>query len=120
MGERIQSIQKGSAPGRGRLGESTDRGGGRAEPRWERGLKQGLECLGRTESDLKTVRKGALWKVAVARHLRERYLIPNPWLSERLNMGTANSLSRLVSRHKSSDADTDKSWKLLENQKYVD
>ncbi len=91
-----------------------------AEPRWERGLKQGLVCLGRTESELKTERKGALWKVALCRHLRERFLVPNPWLAERLNMGTANSLSSLVSRHKSSTAKTDKSWKILKNQEYVD
>lgn len=91
-----------------------------AEPRWERGLEQGLECLGRSGSDLKAERKGAPWKVALARHLRERYHAPNSWLSGRLSMGTANSLSSLVSRHRLAKNKSDKWWKMLKNQEYVD
>ncbi|MCC5789550.1 MAG: transposase, partial [Opitutales bacterium] len=90
------------------------------EPRWERDLKQGLECLGRTETELSTARKGATWKVALARYLRERHLVPNPWLAERLFMGTPNSLSSLISRHRCANVKSDKSWKKLQNQKYVD
>lgn len=91
-----------------------------AEPRWERGLKQGLACLGRNESDLQSERKGAGWKVALARHLREGYLVPNAWLSSRLRMGTPNALSSLMSRHRRSKQRPDKCRDKLKNQEYVD
>lgn len=91
-----------------------------AEPRWERGLKSGLACLGRSEADLQSECKGAAWKVALARHLRERYLVPNAWLSVKLNMGTPNALSSLMSRHRKSKQRRDKCWKILKNQEYVD
>ncbi len=89
------------------------------EPRWERGLKQGLACLGRSEADLLNGRRGAPWKVALARHLRERYLVPNPWLSARLTMGTPNSLSSHLSRHRK-NIRADKDWEILKGQEFVD
>jgi len=44
------------------------------EPRWERAVTGLLAQIGRSESDLALSPKGAPWKVAVARLLRERYL----------------------------------------------
>ena len=37
-----------------------------------------------------------------------------------MNMGTANSLSSLISRHKSTNVRSDDPWKILKNQEYVD
>ncbi len=47
------------------------------EPRWERATVELLKLLGRSEGDLSNAAKGADWKVALARLLRERYLTPN-------------------------------------------
>ena len=89
-------------------------------PFWEHMLSQSLKCLGKTARDLRTERKGAVWKVALARHLRESHLIPNGWLAESLNMGTPNSLSSQISRHRKIAKQNDPQWKLLENQENVD
>ena len=90
------------------------------EPRWEKELKRGLECLARSETELKSERKGAAWKVSLARHLRERHLVPNSWLAERLSMGTPNSLSSQISRHRKANGNNDTSWEKLQNQENVD
>jgi len=47
------------------------------EPRWERAVADLLKRLDRTEAELASGPKGAPWKVAMARLLRERYLTPN-------------------------------------------
>ena len=90
------------------------------EPFWEHRLSQSLKCLGKTPPDLKADRKGAAWKVALARHLRESHLIPNVWLAESLHMGTPNSLSSQISRHRKANMQNDSPWELLENQENVD
>ncbi len=83
------------------------------EPKWERGLATALKALGRKASDLKESRKGAAWKVATARWLRERYLAPHRWIAGRLNMGGASSVQTLVSRHRRQPVDLDVCWKKL-------
>ena len=40
------------------------------EPAWARTLLAGLTVLGRREIEMETSRKGADWKVALARYLR--------------------------------------------------
>lgn len=50
------------------------------EPFWERRLQQGLNALEKTDADLTADRKGADWKVALVRHLRESSLILNAWI----------------------------------------
>ena len=90
------------------------------EPRWENGLKQALRLLGKGESDLLSGRKGADWKVALARHLRERYLAPHKWIAQRLSMGQVSSVNSLVSRHRKLKSDSDPDWGELENQQYLD
>lgn len=90
------------------------------EPHWERLLAECLKHLGKTASDLRADRKGATWKVALARYLRESLLIPNTWLAESLNMGTPNSLSSLISRHRKSTHSKNGIWGKLNNQENVD
>ena len=90
------------------------------EPYWERLLAEGLERLGRDASDLAADKKGALWKVALARYLREKALIPNAWLAHALCMGTPNSLSSQISRHRKGGQTDGGAWERLKNQENVD
>jgi len=90
------------------------------EPRWERGLSKILTVLGRSDEDLETSRKGAEWKVATARLLRERYLTPHRWLAERLHMGGAGSVQSLVSRHRRAMKRGDDDWEKLINHEFLD
>jgi putative transposase len=90
------------------------------EPYWEALLAQGLELLGKQVSDLKTDRKGAGWKVALARYLRERALVPNRWLVNSLSMGTTNSLSSQITRHRNQRVPDGGAWGALKNQENVD
>ncbi len=90
------------------------------EPLWERRLRQGLDALGKTDSDLLSERKGADWKVMLAHHLRESCLAPNLWLAERLNMGTAKSVSSRVSLHRKNCYVRNTQWKTLKNLECVD
>ena len=69
---------------------------------------------------LETDRKGAAWKVALARHLRESHLIPNGWLAASLHMGTPNSLSSQLSRHRKAIKQNYTPWKLLKDQENSD
>jgi len=85
------------------------------EPRWERAALAMLSKLGRKESELAGSRKGAAWKVAVARQLRERYLAPHRWIAERLCMGRTSTVQSLVSRHRSKGDNSDEIWKQLQN-----
>lgn len=93
---------------------------GKREPHWEALLAEGLGLLGKGASDLTTDRKGAGWKVALARQLRERALVPNAWLAHSLCMGTANSLSSLISRHRQEALPDHGAWVILKNQENVD
>ncbi len=90
------------------------------EPRWERGLSKALELLDRRESDLLDSRKGAEWKVATARWLRERYLAPHRWIAARLNMGGAGSVQTLVSRHRRESMNQNSSWEILNSYEILD
>jgi REP element-mobilizing transposase RayT len=84
------------------------------EPRWERATVELLKLLDRSESDLVNAAKGADWKVALARLLRERYLVPNRWIAERLRMGRVSTVQSLVSRHRTI---TQKGGRVLEEVK---
>ena len=90
------------------------------EPFWELLLEKNLNYLELTKADLISDKKGALWKVALARYLREQHLVPNGWLSENLHMGTPNSLSSQVSRHRKQNNRKEKYWMILTNQENVD
>lgn len=90
------------------------------EPLWERHLRRGLDALGKTNANLLSDRKGADWKVMLARYLRESCLTPNVWLAEKLNMGTAKSVSSRVSLHRKNGSTEDVQWRLLKNLECVD
>ena len=86
------------------------------EPRWEKGLAKALTRLQKGEKDLVAERKGADWKVALARHLRERYLAPHKWIADRLAMGAPSSVQCLVSRHRKLKPRTDGFWQRINHE----
>lgn len=92
------------------------------EPRWERNLASGLNCLGRSGAELETSKKSERWKVAMARYLRERLLVPNAWLAVQLHMGTAQSVSSRISQHRreSERGELDDDWNHLSLLECVD
>lgn len=83
------------------------------ELRWDRSLVEALRLLGRKRADLPKERKGAPWKVALARHLRERHLAPYRWISDQLKMGAVSSVQSLVSLHRRQEQ-KDRLWAILE------
>ena len=66
------------------------------EQTWEEMTVWALRTLGNGELDLASARKSAPWKVAVALFLKERSQASNPWLAQRLKIGRAKYVSRLV------------------------
>ncbi|MEM7790419.1 MAG: transposase [Verrucomicrobiota bacterium] len=85
------------------------------ESRWERATIDLLARAGRSEDELLRSPKGAPWKVAVARLLRERYLAPNRWIAQRLSMGRVSTVQSLVSRHRTGSGKKETIWKELQN-----
>ena len=91
------------------------------EPRWERGVDEALRLMDKkNESDLEVGPKAALWKVAIARCLREHYLTPYRWIAERLKMGRVSSLSSVVSRSRSLSRKEFPQWDRLRNHENLD
>lgn len=84
------------------------------EVRWEKVVEDLLSRLGRSERELSLSAKGAPWKVAMARMLRERYLVPHAWIAERLQMGRVSTVQSAVSRHRRGLIKPDGSWKILQ------
>jgi len=64
---------------------------------WESRVRCYLDALDKTDGDLANDSKGATWKVAIAMAMKTRTTASNPWLAERLVMGSPFRLSRLVS-----------------------
>ena len=83
-------------------------------------LREGLAALGKVDQDLSLSRRGVDWKVALARHLRERALIPNAWIAERLVMGSAKSVSSRISQHRRLPRSRDGLWVKLTMLECVD
>jgi hypothetical protein len=70
--------------------------------------------IGRRETEMEASRKGADWKVALARHLRERHLTPYRWIATNLKMGAPSYVQSLICLHrKNKDS---KLWKQLLKQ----
>ena len=84
------------------------------ESRWERATVDLLSRLNRSDSELDDSPKGVVWKVAIARMLRERYLVPNVWIGRRLVMGQTSTVQSLVSRHRTANKQNDKIWETLQ------
>lgn len=67
-------------------------------------LTEALRKLGKSIEQAKADRKSALWKVAIATHLKEQSQASNQWLSDQLNMGSPIAVSQytgLLRRSKS-------------------
>lgn len=56
-----------------------------------------LKALGKTADDLRSDKKSAPWKIALAAEMKSRTTASNPWLANQLNMGSPFRLSRLAS-----------------------
>lgn len=84
------------------------------EPRWDRATEELLKLIGRTDADLESSKKGADWKIAIARMLRERYLAPNAWIAQRLRMGQVSSVQSAISRFRTKGGAAQNYWKKLQ------
>jgi putative transposase len=67
---------------------------------WQNELERLLAEAGRTQAELAQARKGATWKIALAARLRTSTTASIPWLARALFMGSPNSLSVYLCRHK--------------------
>ncbi|MDA1069567.1 MAG: transposase [Verrucomicrobia bacterium] len=63
--------------------------------RWEVYLENCLGCLGKTAADARTGKRSADWKLAIGAKLKRETSVTNSWLTERLHMGTARSVSAI-------------------------
>jgi putative transposase len=66
--------------------------------RWDTELQRCLACLHKGPADILSDRKSADWKIAIALRLKRQTQALNGWIAERLQMGTAVSVSQLVSQ----------------------
>jgi len=81
--------------------------------KWNTTLQRGLQALGRTSEDLKTARKSAPWKVALAVWVKDHTQATNRWLAQNLNLGVPTGLSRYVANYRLRFQQTDPLWKKL-------
>jgi putative transposase len=63
---------------------------------WEGLLDQMLAYLKKTQKDIDRDKKSGAWKVMIAHYLKRHTAVTNGWLSDRLNMGVLNGVSRYV------------------------
>jgi REP element-mobilizing transposase RayT len=68
------------------------------EARWESVVREELKRAGKSKKDIANEKKGAHWKVRIAKRLRKETTVKNPWIAQRLNMGHPNHVSLLVNR----------------------
>lgn len=59
-------------------------------------VEKGMAGVGKTEEDMGADRKGADWKVEIAKELRAKTTAGNPWISKRLNMGHPSRVTNLI------------------------
>jgi hypothetical protein len=55
-----------------------------------------MSSLGKVEKDLVADRKGANWKVEIAKELRATTTAGNPWIAKQLNMGHPSRITNLI------------------------
>lgn len=63
------------------------------EAKWQRVLDEEFKRLGVTKQRIQTDRKGAPWKMDLARMLRRETSASNIWIARKLNMGHPNRVS---------------------------
>jgi len=66
------------------------------EARWEGLVEEALAAAGKTNEDVAMDQKGAPWKAEIARALRKRTTVGNPWIARRLNMGHPSRVTNLI------------------------
>jgi len=64
---------------------------------WENLLDQLLKEMGKNQVDIASEKKAAIWKVMIAYYLKTHTAVTNGWLSDKLNMGAVQGVSRYVS-----------------------
>jgi hypothetical protein len=64
---------------------------------WENMLDGFLKILSKNKRDILLERKSADWKVMIAYYMKKHTNVTNGWLSEHLNMGATQGVSRYVS-----------------------
>ena len=69
------------------------------ELHWEEIMNRCLNTLEKTDSDIQNDKKSAEWKLAIVSVLKKRTAAPNAWISKRLNMGVASTLSSNLSNY---------------------
>jgi len=63
---------------------------------WEALVANALLAANKSEADVQTEAKGAIWKAAIARKLRVQTTAGNPWIAKRLNMGHPSRVTNLI------------------------
>jgi len=66
------------------------------EAMWGKLVEERMAAAGKTEADLSKDRKGADWKVAIAKELRATTTAGNPWIARRLEMGHPSRVTNLI------------------------
>lgn len=66
------------------------------ELKWEALVEKELFAAKKTESDLKADRKGASWKIDIARKLRQQTTASNPSIAQRLIMGHPSRVTNMI------------------------
>jgi putative transposase len=64
---------------------------------WENVCETLLEKLGKSSEDIELDKKSASWKVMIAYYLKTHTAVTNGWLSDKLNMGAVQGVSRYIS-----------------------
>ena len=83
------------------------------ELRWEMLLEKGLSAMGKDAKSITTDLKSANWKVMLATLLKQKSSATNVWITQQLNMGTPDAVSRYVSEFRTSGGDQKMSFKEL-------
>ena len=78
--------------------------------RWEMLLEKGLEFVGKDRSSIDADLKSARWKVMLAAVLKRKTSATNAWITQQLNMGTADAVSRYVSEFRTSGGDDERDF----------
>ena len=66
------------------------------EVRWEALVETALKASSKTEEDIALSPKGTAWKAKIAKQLRAKTTVGNPWIAQRLNMGHPSRVTNLI------------------------
>lgn len=83
------------------------------ELRWAMLLDKGLAAMEQDANSILNEPKSAVWKVSLAALLKQKTSATNVWITQQLNMGTSNAVSRYVSEFRKADDDKNMAFKEL-------